>query len=102
VTDGRLEVRRELLGIGRRWTFERRSIRDLRGQRLDYRVIYPAWGRMFIGHGEGEIVIEGPDGPVVFAKGVEEEEARALASLLRRELEAPAGGRRPTELRAAR
>jgi hypothetical protein len=101
VSDGRIEVRRELLGIGRTWVFGRDSVRGIRGQRLEYRVVYPAWGRMFIGHGEGEIVIEGPDGPVAFAKGVEEDEAGALASLLRRELRGPVRDRRPTDLRAA-
>jgi len=102
VSNGTLQVRREFLGIGKSWVFDRAAVRDIRGQKFDYRVVYPSWGREFIGHGEGEILIEGPDGPVSFAKGLEEGEARALATLLHKELTAESHGRRPTELRAAR
>lgn len=96
VSKGRLHVRRSFLGIGRSWNFD--SVLQVEGRRLDYRVVYPAWGREFIGHGEGEIVVDG----VAFAKGLEEDEARALAALLREELHGPSRDRRPSELRAAR
>lgn len=102
VTDGRLKVRREFLGIGRTWKFDRGTTRGIRGQQLDYKVVYPSWGREFIGHGDGEIVVDGADGPVHFAKGLEESEARALATLLGDELNRPIRDRRPSEMRAAR
>jgi hypothetical protein len=103
VSDGRLHVRREFLGMGRTWRFERGTIRRLHGQALDYRVVYPSWGRMFIGHGEGEILVEGPSGTIAFAKGLEEAEAHALAGLLNEQLARNAREqRRPSELRAAR
>jgi hypothetical protein len=95
-----VRVRREILGIGVFTTFERESIRDIRAGQFDYRVIYPSWGRMFIGHGEGEILIETPAGTHAFGRGLEVEEARKLAALLRQEAHVRTGDRRPTELRA--
>lgn len=100
VSNGRLEARREIFGIGRSWTFERGTIRSLRGQPFDYEIVYPSWGRMFIGHGDGEILIEAADGTHAFAKGLEEAEARSLAALLNAELQGAARGRRPSEVRA--
>ncbi len=96
----RLQVRREIWGLGHGRTFERRSIRNISGQRLNYDVVYPSWGRMFIGHGEGEILVESDGRAYAYGKGLEEEEARILASLIRQELTARSQDRRPTELRA--
>ena len=96
----RLEVKREIWGLGRRRSFERRSIRKISGQRLNYDVVYPSWGRMFIGHGEGEILIESDGRAAAYGKGLEEEEARILANLIQQELAARSQDRRPTELRA--
>ena len=100
VRGDRLEMRREIWGIGRTRVFERSSIRKIRGRRLNYEVVYPSWGRMFIGHGNGEILIE-QDGEVhAYGKGLKENEARLLASLLHQELQVRSGYRRPTEVRA--
>jgi hypothetical protein len=95
-----LEVRREIWGLGRTRVFDRSSIRKIRGRRLNYEVIYPSWGRMFIGHGNGEILIERDGEARAYGKGLKEEEARLLGSLLQQELAVRSGERRPTELRA--
>jgi hypothetical protein len=95
-----LVARREIWGIGHRRSFDRRWIRKISGRRLNYDVVYPSWGRMFIGHGEGEILIEGDREAHAYGKGLEEEEARILASLIQQELRARSQDRRPSELRA--
>jgi hypothetical protein len=100
VTGDKLSVRSEIWGIGYTREYERRSIRRIQGRRLNYEVVYPSWGRMFIGHGNGEILIE-QDGEVhAYGKGLKENEARLLASLLHQELQVRSGYRRPTEVRA--
>ena len=100
VRGDRLEVRREIWGLGHTRGFERSSIRRIRGRRLNYEVVYPSWGRMFIGHGNGEILIELDGEAHAYGKGLKEEEARALASLLQQELTVRSGYRRPSEVRA--
>jgi hypothetical protein len=102
VTKDELLVQRRMLGIGPTWKIDRRKILDVRAGRIDYAVVYPSWGRMFIGHGDGEILIETDKGVDAFAKGLEENEAEMLAGLLKLEVQggaAPAG-RRPSEVRA--
>jgi hypothetical protein len=93
-------VRSEIWGIGLTRTFDRRSIRKIRGRRLNYEVVYPSWGRMFIGHGNGEILIELDGEAHAYGKGLKEEEARVLASLLQQEMMMRSGYRRPSEVRA--
>jgi hypothetical protein len=102
VTKDQLVVERKMLGIGPTWKFDRSKVLDLRGGRLDYQVIYPSWGRTFIGHGDGEIVLETSHGVHSFAKGLEENEAETLAGLLRMEVQGggTSVGRRPSEVRA--
>jgi hypothetical protein len=100
VTEDGLSIRREILGAGRTQRFDRASIRSIRGARLSYQVVYPSWGRMFIGHGEGEILIEAGGRSHAFGKGLEEEEARILASLIQQEVRARSRDRRPSEVRA--
>jgi len=96
-----IRVRREILGIAVSRSFRRDEIRNIRAGRFDYRVIYPSWGRMFIGHGEGEILIETRRGVHAYGRGLEEDEARKLASLLREEAHLrTTPGRRPSEVRA--
>jgi hypothetical protein len=98
----RLVVAREILGIGRARTFPRERIRKIRASRLHYRLVYPTWGRMFVGTGDGEIVVETDNGSAVYGKGLLFEEAERLADLLRSELRDPAEReeqRRPTEFR---
>lgn len=99
VQAGRLTAAREILGLGRTRTFLRNRIRRIRAQRLRYRVIYPSWGRMFLGNGHGELLIEVDGGSHAYAKGLEVDEARSLAELLSEELEARSPTRRPTEFR---
>ena len=100
VTRDTVRVRREILGIGISHTYEREKIRNIRAGQFDYRVIYPSWGRMFIGHGEGEILIDTFSGTHAYGRGLEEDEARKLATLIREEAHLRTVDRRPTELRA--
>jgi len=102
VTRDRLALRREIAGLGRTRIFERGSIRSIRGRRLTYGVIYPSWGRMFIGHGEGEIhLMEISGNSYSYGKGLEIEEARILSGLLLQEMDVRfQNRRRPTELRS--
>jgi hypothetical protein len=95
----RLLVRREILGLGRERVFPKEEIADLYAQRLKYRMVYPSWGRMFVGNGNGEIVIEASGRRHVFGKGLEVDEAEHLAELLRAELAGRSRQRRPTEFR---
>jgi len=90
---------REILGFCRTRTFARKRIRSIRAQRLEYRVIYPAWGRMFIGNGDGEILIETDEETHAYGKGLEMDEASGLAELLTQELNPHPVERRPTEFR---
>lgn len=99
VTRDRLCFRREIAGVGRTRTFLRESIRSLRGRRLSYGVVCPSWGRMFIGHGDGEIQLTEIRGSShSYGRGLEVEEARILSGLLLREMHVRAQYRRPTEL----
>lgn len=100
VTRDMVRVRREILGIGIAHSYEREKIRNIRAGRFDYSVIYPSWGRMFIGHGDGEILIETFSGIHAYGRGLEEDEARKLASLIREEAHVRRVDRRPSELRA--
>lgn len=95
----RLTATRGFLGLGRSRTFPRSQIRRIRGRRLKYFLIYPSWGRMFLGNGDGEVVIELGQESLVYAKGLGLEEACSLADLLTQELRAPSPSRRPTEFR---
>ena len=81
-----LLARREIWGIGRSRSFDLEKTRSLRAGRLKYRVIYPSWGRMFIGNGESEIVIDGAGRAYAYGKGLEEAEARDLVDLLQEEM----------------
>jgi len=95
-----LTVRREIEGVGFTRSFERPAIRRITGSRLKFDVVYPSWGRMFIGHGEGEILIEVDGKTREYGKGLEVEEARILASLMQQELNVRRQDRRPSEVRA--
>jgi hypothetical protein len=101
VTGNEVVVQRRMLGVGPSWRFDRPKTLDIRAGRIDYEVVYPSWGRMFIGHGDGEILIETDKGVHSFAKGLEEGEAEMLAGLLKLEVQGGASlGRRPSEVRA--
>jgi len=81
-----LLARREIWGIGRSRTFDLEDIRSVRAARLKYQVIYPSWGRMFIGHDESEIIIDEAGRTYAYGKGLEESEARDLVDLLLEEM----------------
>ena len=100
VTRDMIRVRREIAGISFPKVFRREQIRNIRAGRFDYRVVYPSWGRMFIGHGEGEILIDTPTRTFAYGRGLEEDEAYKLATLLKDEahLRSPER-RRPSEVR---
>jgi hypothetical protein len=100
LTRDMVRIRREILGLGISHTFPREKLRNIRGGRFDYQVIYPSWGRMFIGHGEGEILIDTFSGTYACGRGLEEDEARKLASLIREEAHLRKVDRRPSEVRA--
>jgi hypothetical protein len=100
VETDRLIVAREILGVGRVRCFPRERVRDIRARRMHYRLVYPSWGRMFVGTGDGEIVVEADGGRAVYGKGLGLAEAERLAELLRSELKASdEQPRRPTEFR---
>lgn len=89
VVRGALLARREIFGIGRSHRFALEKIRSVKASPLKYRVIYPSWGRMFIGHDESEIVIDCAGRSVAYGKGLEEGEAGNLADLLEEEMNIP-------------
>jgi hypothetical protein len=101
VTRDMVRVRREILGLALSRVFEREKIRDIRAGRFGYWIVYPSWGRMFIGHGEGEILIDTPGRTYAYGRGLEEDEAVKLAFLMKDEahLRVP-DRRRPSEIRA--
>lgn len=94
-----LVIERALLGLRRGRAFPREEIRSIRARRMRYLVIYPSWGRMLIGHGPAEAVVQLESGSHAFGKGLEMEEAERLAELLSAELSALAPRRRPSEIR---
>jgi hypothetical protein len=81
-----LLARREIWGIGHTRRFELQELRSLKSARLQYRVNYPSWGRMFIGHGDGEIVVDYAGRTYAYGKGLEEAEAWDLVDLLEDEI----------------
>lgn len=81
-----LVARREIWGIGHTRSFDLERLRSLGAGRLNYQVHYPSWGRMFIGHGEGEIVVDHAGRTFAYGKGLEEAEARDLVDLLEDEI----------------
>jgi hypothetical protein len=95
-----LRVAREIFGLGRERAFPPEQVRGLRVRRLHLRLAYPLWGRMFVGNGNGELLIDTGGAEVAYGKGLAVEEAERLADLLRSELPGSrAAVRRPTEFR---
>jgi hypothetical protein len=82
VVRGEISARREIWGIGHSRTFDLERIGSVNAGRLKYRVIYPSWGRMFIGQDESELVIEWAGRSYVYGKGLTTAEAGDLARLL--------------------
>jgi hypothetical protein len=81
-----LLVRREIWGVGHSRRFDLDELRSIQAERLNYRMIYPLWGRMFIGHDEGEIVIVCGGHTHSYGKGLREDEAWDLVELLQDEM----------------
>jgi hypothetical protein len=86
VSRNALLATREIWGAGHSRKFDLEKIRSVRAGRLKYRVIYPSWGRMFIGHDESEIVIDCGGRTYAYGKGLEEAEAGELVDLLEEEM----------------
>jgi len=81
-----LLARREIWGFGHSRRFELDELRSVTAGRLNYRMIYPHWGRMFIGNDEGQIVIVGAGHTHAYGKGLSEAEAWDLVELLQDEM----------------
>jgi hypothetical protein len=86
VSRNALLATREIWGVGHSRKFDLEKIRSVRAGRLKYRVIYPSWGRMFIGHDESEIVIDCGGRSFAYGKGLEQAEAEELVDLLQEEM----------------
>jgi len=99
VQPDRLTVARQILGLGPNRTVPASEIRSVRGLPLLYRFVYPSWGRLFVGTETGQIVVEGEHARWIYGKGLELEEARALADLIAQELGTSPQRRVATELR---
>lgn len=78
-----LAMSREIAKIRRTRYFELAHVQNLRVEDLHYRVIYPSWGRMFIGHGRSQIVFDYERASYAFARGLEEEQATNLLKFLK-------------------
>ncbi len=81
-----LRVRREILGVGRTSFFPLAKLRRVRAGSLHYRLVYPSWGRLLIGHGDSQILLDAGAGTFAYARGLEETEAVDLAQLLNGEV----------------
>src|SRR6185295_17544988 len=77
-----LLARREIWGIGRSRRFDLEKTRSVKAALLKYRILYPSWGRMFVGQGEGEIVINYAGRTYAYGKGLEVAEAGGIVNLL--------------------
>ena len=95
-----LRVRREILGMGRTSVFPLATLRRVKAGSLHYRVVYPSWGRLLIGHGDSQILLNAGAGPVAHARGLEETEAADLAQLLNDEVHAGTDLTQPSTTRA--
>jgi hypothetical protein len=100
ITRDMVTARRQIWRVGHARTFYRERIQDVRARPLEYQIVYPSWGRMFIGHGDGEILIESDGKTFAYGKGLEMNEARALAGLIRRESHLQPRERRPSDVRS--
>jgi hypothetical protein len=91
VSEGRLRVRRGIGPIGRWREYRLSQIRDLRAAHLDYRVIYPVWGRWFVSQGANYQIEIDYDGHVRHvARGLTRREAEYVIDLIRSAAALPA------------
>jgi|SRR6185503_6387033 len=82
-----LLARREVWGIGRSRRFDLAKTRSVKAGRLKSRVLSSTWGRMFVGLGESQIVIDCAGRTYGYGKGLEEAEAGDLVDLLEEEMD---------------
>lgn len=81
-----LLVKRGIWRLGHTRAFSYENIERLRAARLKYRLIYPSWGRMFIGHDESEITIVCDGRTYAYGKGLRQNDAADLVDLLKGEI----------------
>lgn len=81
-----LTARRDIWGIGHSRIYALGSIRSVNAERLKYRVNIHSWWRMFIGHGERQILVDWSGRTYAYGKGLEEVEAGDLVDLLEDEM----------------
>lgn len=83
-SDGVLTIARGLGDRGgrpRRYLWE--GVRDLRVGSFRRRVLYPSWGRRFVGKGDAYVAFRYGDRDYAFGRGLRTSEARDLVELLR-------------------
>jgi len=84
ISEGRLRVRRGLGPLGRWRDFRLDQIRNLRASHLDYRLIYPVWGRWFVSQGANyQIEIDYDGRSCHVARGLTRSEADYVIDLVR-------------------
>lgn len=81
ITPEHLTLRRKPAG-GRPETFERSEIRDLGIGSLRERVIYPSWGRRFVGKGDSFVVFRYRGEIHRLGRGLDYREAQAVVEFL--------------------
>ena len=81
VTSTRLVVRRQPAG-GEAETFDRSRIHDLRVGSYARKLIYPSWGRQFLGKESNFIAFDYGGKPQEIARGINRRDANNLVSLL--------------------
>ncbi len=94
-----LTVRREIAGIGRTHRFDASVVASLRAESLSGHVIYPVWGRLFIGHGAYVLAVDREGARFYFARGIDREDAAALLKTLKGGEPVLPRERRPSERR---
>jgi hypothetical protein len=82
-----LLARREICGIGHSRRFDLVKSPSVKAGRLKGRALPPSWGRMLVGQGEREVVIDCAGRTYAYGKGLEEAEAGALVDLLEEEID---------------
>jgi hypothetical protein len=66
-----LGVSRGVWGLGRLRRFAPKRIRSILSAPLEPRVMDPVWGRLFVGHGDGQVVIDCAGASYRYGKGLE-------------------------------
>jgi hypothetical protein len=95
-----LRVRRDIAGVGRTSIIPLDKIRRVRAESMHYQAVYPSWGRLFIGHGDSQILLNSGAGPVAYGRGLEGPEAADLAELLNEEVRIRTDEKQPSQTRA--